>query len=148
MQTTRVIPIVIAGAGDPVRDGLVASFARPGGNVTGFSASTTDIAAKRLQLLRDMVPRVSRLGVIINMGNPNLRPTLDELRKAAASHGVVATSFDGRNEADLRKAFEDAASQRIDGIYVALDGVTQANRGLIAQLALKHRLPTIARAGR
>lgn len=147
MQATRTIPIVIAGAGDPVADGLVASFAHPGGNVTGFSASTADIAAKRLQLLRELAPSTARVGVLLNMANPNLPASWVQLRAAAETHNIGATLYDVRNEADLRKAFDEAANRRVDSFYVALDGVTQANRSLIGELALKHGVPTIAGAG-
>jgi putative ABC transport system substrate-binding protein len=144
---TRTIPIVMAGVGDPVADGLVASLARPGGNVTGFSASTTELSAKRLQVLQELFPATSRMGALLNLGNPNLPSQWKQLSAAAHARGVAAILFDVRSQEDLKKAFDEGARQRLDAMYVGLDTLTQANRTLIADLAVKHRLPTIAAAG-
>ncbi len=144
---TSTIPIVMAGVGDPVADGLIASFARPGGNVTGFTASTTELAPKRLQVLREIFPGAARIGALMNMSNPNLPSQWKQLAAAAQTSGVAAVLFDVRSQEDFKKAFDEAARQRVDAMYVGLDTLTQKNRALIADLAVKHHLPTMAAAG-
>jgi putative ABC transport system substrate-binding protein len=142
-RATTTIPILMVGAGNPVEDGLIASFARPAGNVTGFSASTTELSAKRLEILREMFPRASNVAALMNMSNPNLPSQWKQLQAAAQAIGIRMTLFDVRQPDDLKVAFQQAQKQRLDSIYVALDTLTQTSRKPIADLALKHQLPTI-----
>ena len=95
-RATTTIPILMTGAGDPVADGLISSFARPGGNVTGFTFATVELAAKRLEVLRDVLPKVSHAAALLNMGNPNLPRQWKELQAAAQALGIRLTLFDVR----------------------------------------------------
>jgi putative ABC transport system substrate-binding protein len=122
---------------------LVASLAHPGGNVTGLSANATEIEGKRLQLLKQLVPAVRRIGGLFNMGNPVASPQWKEVEKAARSLGLQAQLLDVREPDDLRRAFEAATRQRADAIVVGLDTLLQAHRQSIVELAARHRLPTI-----
>ena len=145
-QATSSIPILMVGAGDPVGDGLIASFARPGGNVTGFTFLTTDLSAKRLEVLRELLPKASHIAALMNMSNPNLPGQWKMVNAAAQALGIQARLFDVRSPDDLRRAFDEAKMQRVDAVYVGLDTLTQVNRKLIADLAIKHRLPTVTAA--
>jgi putative ABC transport system substrate-binding protein len=142
-RATGTIPIVFAGAGDPVGDGLVASFARPGGNITGFTSVSNELAAKRLEVLREVFPKAAHIGALMNLGNPNVVSHRKQLEAAAQVLGIRISVFDVRTSADLQTALEQAAKQRVDAVYVPIDSLTDFNRKLIADLALKHRLPTI-----
>ncbi len=142
-RASSTIPIVMSAVGDPVGDGLIASLARPGGNITGVMASSTELSGKRLQMLRELFPKVEEIGAIVNMSNPNVQSQRRELDAAARRFGVRLRIYDVRVMDDLSRAFEDAASNRLRAMYVTLDTLTYVNRQLIAQLALKHRLPTM-----
>lgn len=146
-KATASTPIVFAGAGDPVHDGLVASFAHPGANVTGLSAATNDLAAKRLEVLREVLPKTARIGALMNLANPNLVGHREQLEAAAKLLGLRLTVFDVRTRQDLQSAFGQARKLRLDAMYVPIDTVTESNRKLIGELALSHRIPTINAAG-
>src|SRR5262249_25789255 len=140
-RATPTIPVVMAAAGDPVGTGLVASLGRPGGNVTGLSNFNVEIYAKRLELLKELLPRLTRIAGLFNMGNPVLPIQWKEVERSARSLGVKPQLLDVRRPDDLPRAFDAAAKERADALIVALDGLTQANLRLIAELAAKHRLP-------
>ena len=142
-QATATIPVVITGTGDPVRQGIAASLARPGGNVTGLSAQVTDIYAKRVQILKELVPRAVRVAALFNMSNPSIPQAWKEVEKSAPSLGMQPQLLDVRKPEDLGPAFDSAISQRADGLVVGLDTLTQANQRLIVDLAAKHRLPAM-----
>ena len=142
-QATHTIPIVMSGAGDPVRSGLVASLARPGGNVTGLMGFL-ELSPKRLQLLTQLFPKIEEIGVLLNLSNPNAHGERRELEAAAPGFGIQLRTYDVRVVDDLNRAFEDAARRRLRAMYVSLDTLTQVNRKLIAELALKHRVPTVS----
>ncbi len=142
-NATGTIPVVISGVGDPVGSGIVASLARPGGNVTGLSAFNIEIYAKRVELLKELVPRVARIAGLFNMGNPVLPLQWKQVEMAARSLGVQPQLLDVRNPEDLRRAFDAAIRQRTRALVVGLDALTQANRQLIVDLAARHRLPAI-----
>ena len=142
-SATGSIPVVMVGIADPVGQGVVASLARPGGKVTGLTAVATEIYAKRVELLKELVPGAVRLAALINMSNPALPPAWKEVETAARSLGLQAQLLDVRKPEDLGPAFERAISQRADGLVVGLDSLTQANQRLIVELAAKHRLPAI-----
>jgi putative ABC transport system substrate-binding protein len=147
-NTTDTIPIVMTGAGDPVATGIVASLSRPGGNVTGLSAYNVEIYAKRVELLRELIPGLARIGGLFNMANPVLPLQWKEVEEAARTYGVATQLHDVRNPDDLERAFDAAAStQRVDAAVVALDGLTQANQRRIIELAAKYRLPTTYGSG-
>jgi len=141
-QTTLLIPIVFTVVGDPVGTGIVANLARPGGNVTGQSSLTPDLAAKRLELLRDVVPHLSRLGIFGNIDNSTVELEIAELQAAARTLGVEAATFGIRRAEDIVPAFETLSS-RADALYVAGDPVVLTNGVRISTLAVGARLPTI-----
>jgi putative ABC transport system substrate-binding protein len=141
--TGGTIPVVITGVGDPVGQGVVASLARPGTNVTGLSAAVTAIYPKRVQLLRELVPRAARVAVLFNMGNPALPPQWKEVEVAARTLGVEPQLLDVRKREDLEPAFDAAIRQRADALVVGIETLTQANQGLIVDLAARRRLPAI-----
>jgi putative ABC transport system substrate-binding protein len=141
-QATSVIPIVFALAGDPVGSGLVASLARPGGNVTGLSGQQADIAAKRLELLREVVPSLHRLAIVANVGNPYAILELGEIQGAARALGLEAATFEIRRAEDVAPAFR-ALKGRADALYVINDPLVNTNRVRIILSALGARLPTM-----
>jgi putative ABC transport system substrate-binding protein len=137
---TRTIPVVTATMGQPLA--VVASLAHPGGNVTGQTTFSTALTGKRIQLLKELVPSISRVAFLQNLGNPVGPPQWEETRTAARSAGLQAELLDVRSEDDLGRAFEAAARHRVDGLLVGIDGVTQMNRETIVDLASRGRLPT------
>ncbi|HEV8441186.1 MAG TPA: ABC transporter substrate-binding protein [Methylomirabilota bacterium] len=142
-NASGTIPVVMTGIGDPVGQGVVASLARPSGNVTGLSATTTEIYAKRVELLRELVPGAARIAALFNMSNPSIPPQWKEVESAARSLGIQPRLLDVRKPDDLGRAFDSAATQSADALVVGLDTLTQANSRLIVDLAAKHRLPAI-----
>jgi len=140
---TAAIPVVMSGAGDPVGAGLVLSLGRPGGNVTGLSFFNVEIYAKRVELLRELLPGLARLAGLFNMSNPVLPSQWREVERAARSFGIHPQLLDVRDAEDLPRAFDAAAKERAEGVVVALDGLIQANLRMIAELAVKHRVPSI-----
>jgi putative ABC transport system substrate-binding protein len=142
-SATRTIPVVMAASGDPVGSGLIASLGHPGGNVTGLSLFNVEIYAKRVELLRELIPRLTRIAGLFNMSNPVLPRQWKEVERAARSLGIQPQLIDVRRPEDLPPAFDEAAKQRAEALIVGLDGVTQGNLQLIAELAAKQRLPSI-----
>jgi putative tryptophan/tyrosine transport system substrate-binding protein len=141
-QATSVIPIVFAGAADPVGNDLVASLARPGGNVTGLSNQGTDLAAKRLELLREIVPAFGRVAIMGNVGNPAIVLEMREVQAAARMLGLEVAILEIRRAEDIASAFP-ALQVRADALYVAADPLLGTNRIRINTLALGARLPTM-----
>jgi putative ABC transport system substrate-binding protein len=141
-QATSVIPIVVVGAGDPVGTGLVASLARPGGNVTGLSLQQTDLAGKRLQLLREVVPALRRLAILVNVGNPITLLDMGEVEAAAGTLGLTVVRVEIRGTEDIAPAFE-ALKARADALYVPSDPLVGTHRIRIITLALAARVPAI-----
>jgi len=142
-NATGTIPVVMAASGDPLLSGVVASLARPGGNVTGLSAIVVEVTGKRLQLLREVVPGVSRIASLLDMGNPNNALQWKETEIAAPSLGVQPQLLDVRKPGDFGGAFDAAIRQRAGAMVVGIDALTQANHRPIIDLAAKHRLPAI-----
>jgi putative tryptophan/tyrosine transport system substrate-binding protein len=142
-NATGTIPVVMAASGDPLLSGVVAGLARPGGNVTGLSAIVVEVTGKRLQLLREVVPGVSRIASLLDMGNPNNALQWKETEIVAQSLGVQPQLLDVRKPGDFGGAFDAAIRQRAGAMVVGIDALTQANHRLIIDLAAKHRLPAI-----
>ena len=140
-QVTAAIPIVFAIAVDPVGSGIVASLAHPGGIVTGLSVEQSDIAGKRLELLREVVPSLRRLAIMFDAGYPAALRENDQAQAAARAFGLGVAPHGIRRAEDIAPAFEAIKSQA-DAVYVAVDGLVNANRTQIATLALSARLPT------
>jgi putative ABC transport system substrate-binding protein len=142
-NATESIPIVMAAIGEPLGMGVVASLARPGGNVTGLSAFVTELAGKRVELVKELRPGPSIAAFFHNMGNPVVPPQWEETKKAAQTLGIEVSLLDVRTKDDIPAAFETAAARRVDTLLVGIDGLIQENRQLIADLAARHRLPAI-----
>jgi putative ABC transport system substrate-binding protein len=121
-RVTSVIPIVFATAGDPVGTGVVASLARPGGNVTGLSLQQTDLAGKRLELLRELVPGLGRVAIMGNVANPYTVLELGEVQVAAGTLGLEVATLEIRRAQDIAPAF-DALKSRADALYVCTDAL-------------------------
>ena len=141
-QATAAIPIVFATVNDPVSTGLVASLARPGGNLTGLSNQLGDTASKRLELLREIVPGLRRLGIWANVGNPGTVLEMGEVQAAARTLALEVVTLEIRRAEDIGPAFEGAKG-RADALYVAADPLANSNRVRINTLALAARLPTM-----
>jgi len=141
-QATAVIPIVFAAAGDPVGAGLVASLGRPGDNVTGLSLQGTDLAGKRVEILREIVPSIRRLAIMANVGNPYAVLEMAEVQAAVRTLGLEVTTPEIRRPADIASAFE-ALKGRADALYVVADPLVFTNRAQIHTLAMGARLPTM-----
>jgi putative tryptophan/tyrosine transport system substrate-binding protein len=141
-QATSVIPIVFTSAGDPVATGLVASLARPGGNVTGLSNQAPDLAGKRLELLREIIPDLHRLAILTNIGSPIGALEMGEVQAAARTLGVEILPLEIRRAEDIGPAFE-ALKDRADALYVVAEPLLSGNRVRISILALGARLPTL-----
>ena len=141
-QATSIIPIVFAVATDPVGSGYVASLARPGGNVTGLSAQQSDLAGKRLELLLQVVPNLSRLAVIANFGVPGSIAETQEVQVRGRALGLDVDTFEIRQASDIAPAF-DALKVRAQALYVTNEPLAVTDRIQLNTLALAARLPTV-----
>ena len=141
-QTTSVIPIVFATAGDPVGTGLVASLSRPGGNVTGLSNQSADLPGKRLDLLQEVIPNLRRLAIMANVGSPIGLLEMGQTRAVARTLGLEEATLEIRRAEDIEPAIE-ALKGRADALYVVTDPLVNTNRIRINALALGARLPTL-----
>lgn len=149
MRSTSTIPIVMAASADPVVAGLISSLARPGGNVTGLSMVSTDTAAKRLQLLRDLIPSATRIAVLM-FGSSTPRPEergnfllIEQLRAAAQQLGMSLVVAGIGSGAGIEGAFATLRSERSQALFVQASAVTIDNRARIVELAARHRLPAM-----
>jgi ABC-type uncharacterized transport system substrate-binding protein len=141
-QATLAIPIVFATVGDPVGTGIVSSLAQPGGNVTGLSNQQADLAGKRVGLLREVVPGLRRLAILVNVGSPNSVLDMREVEAAARMLGLDVVTLEIRRADDIASAFE-LLQGRAEAIYVCTDPLVNTNRVRINTLALAARLPTL-----
>jgi putative tryptophan/tyrosine transport system substrate-binding protein len=141
---TRKIPIVCGSCGDPIENGLVASLARPGGNVTGLASQSAELIGKRVELLSETVPRLSRVAALINPDNPGTSPTLKALDEASRALGIQIQRVEFRNVGQLDKAFRLVATGGATAMLVQDDPHALAGRTQIAAFALRHRLPAVA----
>jgi putative ABC transport system substrate-binding protein len=142
-QATETIPLVMCGAGDPMSRGLVPSLAHPGGNVTGLSFLAPEIAGKQLELLKEMVPRISRVAIFWNPGNPSSATVLRVGTDAAQSLGMQVQPMPLRGPDEFEKAFATMNRERIAALLVPADGMMLFHRKRIVNLAAKSRLPAI-----
>jgi putative ABC transport system substrate-binding protein len=140
-STTETIPVVMATMGDP--RAIVASFAKPGGNITGMTTFSTELTAKQIELLKELVPKLSRVALVHNMDNPAAPPEWEEVKAAARSLGLQAELFDVRNRGDLDRAFDLAVRRHVDALVIGADGLVQANRQMVVGLATRNKLPAI-----
>jgi putative ABC transport system substrate-binding protein len=139
-QATSTIPIVMTGGSDPVAERFVASLARPGGNVTGVSLMTPELGSKRLELLKEVVPRVTRLAVL---WSPATQRELEVTRAAADKLGLALKLIAVRNADDVARAFAVLEKERPDALTMLFDGLTSGYRELVGDFAKKHKLPTV-----
>ena len=141
-QATTTIPIVMAVSGDAVATGLIASLARPGGNITGTTYFDPELAAKRLELLKEAVPRATRVGVLTNPDNPQtMGTTLQYIRLAAESLKLKLSIFEARSPNEFDHIFSAMVESRVDAVAVMDDGMFIANQRAIADIAANKRLP-------
>jgi putative tryptophan/tyrosine transport system substrate-binding protein len=142
-NATQAIPIVMIGLGDPVGTGLVDSLARPGGNVTGLSQMTPSVAVKRLELLRELVPQISRVLVLTHLSDPIAAPQVKALEETAHSLGMKLQIRDIRTSADLPVAFDAGVQERSEGVLATGESIFVVNRARVVELAARHRLPGV-----
>jgi len=135
------IPVVMATMGDP--RAIVSSYAHPGGNVTGLTTFSTELSAKRVEILKELAPALSRVALLHNMANPAAPAEWEETKAAARSLGIDAALLDVRDASALARAFAEAARQGAGAIVVGADGLMQANRQVIVDLAARYRLPAM-----
>jgi len=141
---TVTIPIVMAAVGDPVGDGIVASLARPGGNITGLSSVVPELSGKRLELLKEIVPKLSRVAVFGSSTSPNTAGSLREVELAAGALKVKLQYLDVLSAKDIETAFRAASKGRADAVlFLVAGGVASGHQTQIADLAIKSRLPAI-----
>ena len=140
LQTTTV-PIVFATGSDPIQDGLVSSLNRPGGNVTGLVFFAAVLGAKRLELLRQLVPKATTIGVLVNPGISNTEAERRDVQAAAEALGQQLFILDARNERDIDAAFAMFVQRGADALFVGAGGFMNSHRERIVALAAKHALP-------
>ncbi len=140
-QATKSIPIVVIGVGDLGAAGLVANFAHPGGNITGNTALGPDIVTKRLQVLRDAIPTVSRLALLWNPNNVSSAAILDELWKTTPYFGMSLTPVEARTADDFPRAFAAMLSNRPDAVLTSNDAMHQSHMAQVIDFLLKNRIP-------
>jgi putative tryptophan/tyrosine transport system substrate-binding protein len=143
-RVTSTIPIVMTAAGDPLGSGLVATLARPGGNVTGVSLMAPDLGGKRLELLRELLPRLARVAVLWNAANPYSANVFKETQGAGRTLGVDVQSLEVRGPDDLDGAFEAARKLRLDAMITVEDPLTFSNRKRIADFTTGQQLPSLS----
>ena len=143
-QATTTIPIVMAGAGDPVGRGFAASLARPGGNITGVSNLAVTLTGKWLEIAKDVVPRLARVAILRNGGNATHALFWAEAEAAALTMGLSVSSVEVRSAEDLEHAFASMAQERVGAVVILADPMLGANRSRLAELSATHRLASIA----
>jgi putative ABC transport system substrate-binding protein len=139
-DATRTIPIVMASAGDPVGTGFVASLARPGGNITGMTGISAELSGKRIELLRELIPGLTRVGLVVNTSNPFAKPFVAETQAAAKRAGIQLHVEDVRRPQQVGAAFSALTRRHVGAVIV--DGALTAWQA--AELAGQHRLPSIS----
>jgi putative ABC transport system substrate-binding protein len=142
-ETTKTIPIVLTGGSDPVGAGLVSSLARPGGNITGLTAITAELAGKRLELLKETLPRLIRVGVLWNPTDQGSAQGLKEMEIAAPTLRLEIQSLQAQSPSDFQSAFKAAILGKARAIHVLPSGVVNSQHNRIVEFAITGRLPTM-----
>jgi putative tryptophan/tyrosine transport system substrate-binding protein len=142
-QATRTVPLVMIAVGDPVGTGVVPSLARPGGNITGLSSTSPDLEGKRLELLKEILPNLSYVGILRNPSNPFHITSMKQARPAAQSMGIKLLVLDVVKTDDLNAAFAQILKERPGALLVLADRVFLHNRNSLMEFAMKYRLPTM-----
>lgn len=143
-DATRTIPIVFTIGGDPVRFGLVSAYARPGGNLTGIHFAPNLLGAKRVQLLNQLVPGITRVALLFNPDNANAAAERDDTLAGAASLGRQALVFNARNGTEIDAAFAELTRAKVEGVIAGTDPIILDRREQIAKLAERHSLPSVS----
>jgi putative tryptophan/tyrosine transport system substrate-binding protein len=143
-KTTTTIPIVMVGTGDPVSSGILKSLARPEGNITGVSNMSPEVNLKQLEMLLGMVPKLSRVAVLVNPSNPSNIRNLEGVQAAGQNRGVTVLRAEARTSREIDNAFSLLRGQNAGALIVSLDSLFQQQKNQIAELTAKHRLPTMA----
>jgi putative ABC transport system substrate-binding protein len=146
-RATATIPIVMAASGDPIGTGLVASLAHPGGNITGSTFFDAEISAKRLELLKDILPSTKRIAVLLNLDNSVNAPMLQAMEVTAKSLKLELQTFGVRSPGEFESAFSAMAKRRIDAVTIQQEVLFSANVKGLADLAAKHRFPSVGFVG-
>jgi len=146
-KTTKAIPIVMAAVGDPIAAGFIASLARPGGNITGASLLATELTAKRLQLLKEVLPALTRLAVLWSAANASVIQKLKQIQAAAPQFGVQLHAFELRVPDDLDQGFESAVQLRAQALMTTEDAIQITYRARVAELGKRHRMPVASEFG-
>jgi len=146
-RATATIPIVFSHAADPVGSGLVPSLARPGGNMTGVSMMQGEIGGKQLELLRRVVPTVSRVGLLTNPTNAGNRPTVDQIQRAGQKTGLQIVYMEARSPQEIERAFVTLSQRGAQALVITPDAFFLQQRRQFAELAAAHRLPAIHGVG-
>jgi len=143
-ETTTKIPIVMIALVDPAAAGLVASLPRPGGNITGLSNIAPELVGKHLELLKEVVPKISRVAVLGNPANPGTAPQLREAKAAAQTLGLQLHAVEARGPGELDRAFAAMTSARAEAVLILVDAMLGSHSETIAHLAIKSRLPAVS----
>ena len=142
-SATSTIPIVFSGVGDPVGDGLVASLARPGGNLTGFSIINVELTPKRLELLSELVPQARVIALLVNPNNPNTERHIRDVQEAARAKGVQLPILKAGTESEIDAAFATLVQLHAGALVVGADPFFYSRREQLVALASRHAVPAI-----
>jgi putative tryptophan/tyrosine transport system substrate-binding protein len=142
-RATTAIPIVMGYSVDPVGNGFVTSLAHPGANITGLASSADDSSGKQVELLAEIAPKMSRLGLLTHPNNPNREPVIRSVEAAAHAISIPVTVANAENPKAIESAFDQFANDRTDSLLVMAEGLFNTQRQQIADLALAHRLPSM-----
>jgi putative tryptophan/tyrosine transport system substrate-binding protein len=143
-QATATVPLVMVNVIDPVGSGFVDSLARPGGNITGLTSMTGDISTKHIQLLKTVMPRLSRIAVLVNPSNPAHRGVLSSIAAAARQFGIAALPIEAQDRQKIDEAFAAIAKAKTDAMIVVADAFFAQQRHQIAELAARHRVASVS----
>jgi putative ABC transport system substrate-binding protein len=146
-KATKIIPIVMAAVGDPIAAGFIATLARPGGNITGASLLATELTAKRLQLLKDILPALTRLAVLWSAANASVIQKLKQIQTAAPQFGVQLHTFELRIPDDLDKGFDSAVQFGAQALMTTEDAIQITHRARVVELGKRHRMPVASEFG-
>jgi putative ABC transport system substrate-binding protein len=142
-QTTTTVPVVMAQIADPIAMGFVTSLARPGGNITGLTYFVPELMAKRLELLKEVMPHGRQFAVLLNRDNPVVGPILQSMAVTAKALNVELQRFELRGPDELDSTFAEMSNRRVDGVVVQEDAMLVVNAGAVSSFAAKHRIPSI-----
>jgi putative tryptophan/tyrosine transport system substrate-binding protein len=141
-QATSTIPVIMAYSIDPVGNGIVASLARPGGNITGMASALDDIVSKHFELMVELIPNLSRVGLLTNPASPNHHPFVSSAKAAAQNAKVTLVALEARNQQEIESSYSTAVTERVGAIAILADALFNTYRQRVAELAIANRLPS------